>query len=84
MPDSILDQFITCQELIEGPSKATEVKPEFIDNKYLQAILNITLVFIIGQPVESMCSPEDYLAMNSVNADACEFLEVVLRELNAF
>ena len=51
-------------------------------DKYIEAIVYIALSFIMGQAVESLCSHSDYLAMNAVTANACEFLEVVLRELS--
>ena len=79
MPEEIRKKFEKCYNMIAIDG---DVQPVLTHDKYIEAIIYITLPFIMGQAVESMCSHTDYLAINSVTAHACEFLEVVLRELN--
>lgn len=51
-------------------------------NKYLQIIVYITLQFIMAQAVESVNEkPYLYQESQTVNASACEFMELILKSL---
>ena len=58
------------------------IKPSLCANKYIQVIVYTTLQFIMGQAVESMMNKELYQETRTVNASACEFMELILRSIN--
>ena len=61
-----------------------KVKPQLSANRYMQLIVYTTLSFIMGQAVESMMNRELYQETQTVNASACEFMELMLRSVNQY
>jgi hypothetical protein len=51
-------------------------------NKYLEVIVYITLQFIMGQAVQSV-DQVLYQESQTVNASACEFMELILKSLES-
>jgi hypothetical protein len=52
----------------------------YCNDKYIQAIVYITLQFIVGQAVESLSSSL-FIETQTVNASACEFMEQVMKSI---
>ena len=63
-------------------SERDKITPNLCANKYIQVIVYTTLQFIMGQAVESMMDKELYQETRTVNASACEFMELILRSVN--
>lgn len=68
---------------IKTKKKEKEKDKEFACNKkYLQIIVYITLQYIMGQAVESV-NEQLYRESETVNASACEFMELILKSLES-
>ena len=78
----ITGQFKKRRELMQNDRD--KIKPQLCENKYIQVIVYTTLQFIMGQAVESMMDKELYQETRTVNASACEFMELILRSINQY
>jgi hypothetical protein len=54
----------------------------YCTGKYIQSIVYLTLQFITGQAVESLSS-QLYIETQTVNASACEFMELVMKSIQS-
>ena len=57
------------------------VEPIISTGKYIQLVVDTILTFIMGQPVESLYTHEEYQSIETVNAVACDLMEQVLKAL---
>ena len=62
-------------------SENARVEPVVSDGKYIHVIVSTILTFIMGQAVESLNDRETYLQTQTVNSNACELMEILLRTM---
>lgn len=62
-------------------SDNARVEPVVSNGKYIQVIVYTILSFIMGQAVESLNDRETYLQTQTVNSNACELMEILLRTM---
>jgi hypothetical protein len=82
--EHIRDQFDKQFDYINVPylrKMVSDKELKYCKDKYIYAIICITLQFIIGQAVESLNS-QLFAATQTVNASACEFMELVMKSIH--
>ena len=85
MEDASLEkeELILSQNLTDFEARSVSVLPSKCRNKYIQAIVFTTLQYMRTQFVESM-GEELYQETQTVNASACEFMELIIRSINPY